>query len=223
MATISDFFWLAWYPLIVASLVLLVRDRVPSFELHRWIDGVVVMIVLATPWVALFLQPVAEESSADTLAEVLEFAYPLGDLILVGSALGVCALLAWRPGRMWLLFGLGLAVISISDAIYAVQQLEQAFRPGEHADSAWAAGALLIAWASWQPHPGRVEVREMSGWAAIALPLAAQVMAVGIQAYGYFHELPRSERILTIAVLAIAIVQIILTRPRRAGQVRRSS
>ena len=60
--TVSDIFWLAWYPLIVASLALLVRDRVPKFELHRWIDGVVVMLVVATPWVALFLQPVADES-----------------------------------------------------------------------------------------------------------------------------------------------------------------
>ena len=89
---------------------------------------------------------------------MLEFAYPLGDLILVGSALGVCALLAWRPGRMWLLFGLGLAVIGISDAIYAVQQLEQAFRPGTRPTRPGRLGALLIAWASWQPHPGRLEV-----------------------------------------------------------------
>ena len=58
----------------------------------------------------------------------------------------------------------------------------------------------------------------MTGWPAIALPLAAQVLAVGIQAYGYFHELPKSERVLTIAVLLIAIVQIVITRPpkRRA-------
>lgn len=217
--TISDFFWLAWYPLIVASLALLVRDRVPAFELHRWIDGVVVMLVVATPWVALFLQPVAEESGADALAEAVEFAYPLGDMVMVGAALGVCALLAWRPGRMWLLFGLGLAVIGISDAVYAVQSLEQAYRPGVTTDAVWAIGALLIAWASWQPHPGRLEVREMTGWPAIALPLAAQVLAVGIQAYGYFHELPKSERVLTIAVLLIAIVQIVITRPpkRRAS------
>ena len=28
-ATVSDVFWLAWYPLLVVALVLLVRDRVP--------------------------------------------------------------------------------------------------------------------------------------------------------------------------------------------------
>ena len=101
VTSISDVFWLAWYPLIVAALVLLVRDRVPGFELHRWIDGVVVMLVVATPWVALILQPAAEHSSANTLADAVDFAYPLGDAIVVGATLGVLALMGWRAGPMW--------------------------------------------------------------------------------------------------------------------------
>src|SRR6202020_1704931 len=104
--SISDVFWLAWYPLIIAALVLLVRDRVPGFELHRWIDGVVVMLLLATPWVAVFLEPVSEHAHASTLATVAAFAYPLGDAAIVGATLGVYALTAWRPGRMWLVLGL---------------------------------------------------------------------------------------------------------------------
>ena len=83
------------------------RDRVPAFELHRWIDGVVVMLIVATPWVALFLEPVSEESSASALADVVDFAYPLGDAIVFGATLGVFALMGWRPGRMWLLLGSG--------------------------------------------------------------------------------------------------------------------
>ena len=58
--TVSDIFWLAWYPLIAGALVLLVRHRVPRFEVHRWMDGLVVMLVIATLWVALFLHPVGE-------------------------------------------------------------------------------------------------------------------------------------------------------------------
>ena len=58
---------------------------------------------------------------------------------------------------------------------------------------------MLIAYASWQPHPGRLEPRQVTGWAAIALPLAAQALAAGIQVYGFFHEIPRSERVLTLS------------------------
>jgi hypothetical protein len=217
ITSIEDAFWLAWYPLVIAALALLVRDRVPGFELHRWIDGVVVMLLVATPWVALFLTPVSEESHAGRLAESVAFAYPLGDAVLVGAVVGVYALMAWRPGRMWLVLGLGLTAMGLADAISSVQvlQTDADAETGLYA-TAWVAGAVLIAYAAWQPHPGRLEPREVTGWRAIALPLVAQCVAISIQAYAYFDELPRIERALTIVVLVIAIVQIIVARPRAA-------
>ncbi len=213
LTSISDVFWLAWYPLVMVALALLVRDRVAGFELHRWIDGVVVVLLVVTPWVALVLQPVAEHSTASALSGALDVAYPLGDAVLVGAALGVFALMGWRPGRMWLALGIALTVMGVADAIYSAQALSAA----DHRDvfdAAWAAAALLIAYAAWQPHPGRLERRVVVGWAAIALPLAAQVLAASIQVYGFFHEIPRSERALTVVVLIIATVQIVITRPR---------
>jgi hypothetical protein len=214
LTSISDVLWLAWYPLIVAALTLLVRDRVPAFELHRWIDGVVVMLILATPWVALFLQPVAEESSASAFADAIDFAYPLGDAVIVGATLGVFALMGWRPGRMWLALGVGLTLMGVADAIYSVDTLGFNYRDHGIYDAAAAGGAILIAYAAWMPHPGQIESREVSGWSAIALPLAAQAFAASLQIYGFFHEIPRSERVLTVIVLIIAMVQIVVTRPR---------
>jgi hypothetical protein len=92
--TFSDVLWLAWYPFLVGALVLLVRDRVPRFELHRWIDGVIVMLVIVTPWVALFLEPAANSSRASSVADAVDFAYPLGDAVIVGATLGVRC--GWR-------------------------------------------------------------------------------------------------------------------------------
>jgi hypothetical protein len=211
--SISDVFWLAWYPLIVAALALLVRERVPGFELHRWIDGVAVMLLVATPWVALFLQPVADHSSASGLAVVLDFAYPLGDALLVGAILGVFALMDWRPGRMWLALGVAVMVMGVADAIYSVQALAHSHDQSVF-DPAWAGAAILVAYAAWQPHPGRLERREVTGWRAIALAIAAQALAASIQTYAIFDEIPRSERILTVIVLVIAMIQIVVSRPR---------
>lgn len=211
--SISDVFWLGWYPLIVAALVLLVRERIPGFELHRWIDGVAVMLLVATPWVALFLQPVAEHSSASGLAIVLNFAYPLGDAVLVGAILGVYALMDWRPGRMWLTLGVALTVMAVADAISSVQALAHSHDRGVF-DPAWAGAAVLVAYAAWQPHPGRLTRREVTGWRAIALAIAAQALAASIQTYAIFDEIPRSERILTVIVLMIATIQIVISRPR---------
>jgi hypothetical protein len=215
LTSVSDLFWLAWYPLILTALALLVRDRVPGFELHRWIDGVVVMLIVSIPWIALFLAPVQEHSSASELADAVEFAYPLGDAVVFGATLGVYALMAWRPGRMWLLLGAGLAVMGVADAIYAVQSLGHSYHQAGVYDAAWVAGAVLVAYASWQPHPGRLAPREAVGWPAVALPLAAQGLAAAIQIYGLFYEIPRIERVLTLVVLLIAMVQIVITRPHR--------
>jgi hypothetical protein len=216
LASISDVFWLAWYPLILAALALLVRDRVPSFELHRWIDGVAVMLLVMIIWVALFLAPVYHHSHASPLADAVDFAYPLGDAIVFGSTLGVFAMTGWRPpGRMWLLLGAGLAAMGIADSIYAVQALEGTKHVSTTYAAFWSAGAVLVAYACWQPHPGRLKPREVYGWPAVALPLIAQGVAAAIQLYGFFHEIPRSERIITLVVLVIAMIQISVTRPRR--------
>jgi hypothetical protein len=214
VTSVSDVFWLAWYPLIVAALVLLVRDRVPGFELHRWIDGVVVMLIVATPWVALFLQPAAQSAHTSSLADAIDFAYPLGDAVIVGAMLGVLALMGWRAGPRWFALCLGFATLGVADAIYSVDALGHSYSAETSFDALWLAGLLLIAYAAWLPHPGRLEPVTVTGWRAIALPLAAQCFAVGLQIYGLFAYVPPSERILTIVVLLIAIVQIVVTRPR---------
>jgi hypothetical protein len=211
--SISDAFWLAWYPLIIAALALLVRDRVPAFELHRWIDGVAVMLLVATPWVALFLEPVAHRAKASPLDLALSYAYPLGDAVIVGAVLGVFAVMGWRPGRMWVVLGIGLTAMGVIDAIYSVDALAHPHDRGLES-AAWLAAAILIAYAAWQPHPGQLERREVTGWAAIALAIAAQAIAVSIQSYAIFHEIPRSERVLTVLVLIIATIQIVISRPR---------
>ena len=121
--------------------------------------------------------------------------------------------MAWRPGRMWLALGVALTVMGVADAIYSVQALGHSHDLGVY-DAAWTGAAILVAYAAWQPHPGRLERREVTGWSAIALALAAQALAVSIQIYAFFHEVPRSERILTVIVLVIGTIQIVISRPR---------
>jgi hypothetical protein len=212
--TVSDGFWLAWYPLLVVALALLVRDRVPGFELHRWVDGVVVMLVIVTPWIALFLEPAAQHSHDSSYIDVVDFAYPLGDAIIVGATLGVLALMGWRAGPMWVALVMAFAALAIADAIYSLDALGHTYSSDTVFDAMWLGGMLLIAYAAWLPHPGRLDPVNVYGWRAIALPLAAQCFAVALQIYGLFFYVPIAERILTIAVLLIAIVQIVVSRPR---------
>ena len=212
--TFADVLWLLWYPFTVVGIAYLIRFRVQGFELHRWLDGIAVTLVVLAAGFALVVQPAAEHSSQGLLATIVSFAYPVLDVILIGSILGVYGLLGWRPGGMWILIGVGIVTMSIGDAEFAVQAA-RGVAEGRHDDFVWTVGALLIAAAAWIRKPSRSgDGDRVTGMRAIALALIAQALAIGIQIYAVFEEIPTSERVVTVVVLLVASVQIILTRPR---------
>lgn len=216
---VSDAFWLAWYPLASGGLMMLVRSRFSDFDFARWIDGIALALVVATPGVALALQPAIDESrNVSLLAHVVDIAYPAGDILLLGATIGVIALTGWRPGRAWYLLTLGLSIWVVADALYSVQKVKGTYVAGVY-DYLWPVGLLLMAYAAWQPRVVH-KARELYGWKAVLLPVACQVFALATQVWGLVATLGESERIMTIAVLTVVIVQLYVSRPRR--EVRRT-
>ena len=214
--TVSDALWLLWYPFTALGIALLIRLRVTRFELHRWIDGVAVMLIVLTGGFALVLQSVAEHTGQGDFATVVDFSYPVLDMILIGAILGVFALMAWRPGKVWLCSASAASIMAVADAVFAVQEA-RGIASGNGYTFVWTAGAVLIAYAAWTPPaPVQVPPPEMKGWRAIALPLAVQLLAVCVQIYllAAGLEVSITDRIVTIAVLLIASLQIVVSRPR---------
>jgi len=212
--TFADVLWLLWYPLMIAGIVFLIRVRFQQFELHRWMDGIAVTLIALVAGFALIVQPVVEHSSQSWLAVIVDFSYPVLDVLLIGAILGVYGLLGWKPDAMWLLIGVGILASTIGDAVFAVQEAQGVDQSG-HYDFVWTVGALLLAYAAWVPSSMDQSDREpVTGMRAVVLALVAQALAIGIQIYAIFEEVGRSERVVTIVVLLVASVQIILTRPR---------
>lgn len=212
--SVSDIFWLAWYPLAAGGLMMLVRSRFQDFDFARWIDGIALALVVATPAVALSLQPAIDESrDVGLLGHIADIAYPAGDILLLGSTIGVIALTGWRPGRAWYLLTLGLSIWVVADALYSVQKVKETYLAGVY-DYLWPLGLLVIAYAAWQPRADYT-TPELYGWKAVLLPVACQVFALATQVWGLVATLGESERIMTIAVLTVVIVQLYVSRPRR--------
>lgn len=208
----SDAFWSLWNPLAFAGLVLLVRHRVKHFSLHRWLDGIAAGLIVAIPSVALVLDPVLDEERPSFFASFVDVSYPIGDIVLLGAIIGAISLTGWHPGLSWTMLAIGCAILTVVDSVYAVQTLEDSYKIGEY-DFVWPLGSLAIASAAWVSPRAHAETHW--GWRAIALAVGCQVVAIATQIYGIWFELPHMERILTAGVLAVAVVQIVITRPRQ--------
>jgi hypothetical protein len=212
--TFADILWLLWYPLMVVGIVLLIRIRFPHFELHRWMDGLAVTLLILVLGFAVIIQPTIDEATQGTLATIVDFSYPVLDVLLVGAILGVYGLLGWHPDRMWVFIGLGVLATAGADAAFAVQQA-RGVGTGESYAFLWPLGAVSLAYAAWTRVSGALgEDHQVTGWGAIALPLAANALAAGVQVYAIFNPVGKSERVVTLAVLVVSSVQIILIRPR---------
>jgi hypothetical protein len=213
----ADPLWLAWYPLTAVGIALLIRLQITRFRVHRWLDGLAVMLVVLTPCAALLLQPAAEHSTSSTAATIVNLSYPVLDALLIGAVLGVYGITGWHPGRTWLLLGAGCILMAAGDGVFAVQQARDAYVEGRY-DFVWPLGALLIAYAIWRPLDKPAFDTEVVGWRAIVLPVTAQALAAAIQVYSLFHELGSTERVITLVVLLVSICQIVVARPRARGE-----
>lgn len=212
--TFADVLWLLWYPLIAAGLIFLVRVRFRSFEVHRWMDGIGVMLMVLVVGFGLVVQPLADQSAHSWTATVVDFSYPVLDVLLIGALLGVYGLLGWRPDAMWVFIGMGIAACTGADAAFAVEQARGVVEGG-HYDFVWTLGAIFIAYAAWVRSPTvHDDDRQVAGMRAIALALIAQALAIAIQLIAIFKEVGKSERVVTALVLVVASVQIVLTRPK---------
>ncbi len=212
--TFADIFWLLWYPLMALGLFRLVQSRLQKFSWHRWMDGVAVMLVVLTAGVALIIEPAADAGVQGAMASIIDFSYPVLDVLMIGAIIGVYGLLGWRPDRMWILLGSGIVIMAIADSVYAVQEVGGVATDTRYS-FLWTTGAVAIAYAAWVRVPGvRDAPVEITGLRAVALPLLAQALAVAIQLYAFFGEIARGERLVTVAVLVVSSIQIILTRPR---------
>lgn len=217
----TDPLYLATYPLFMAGVVLMVRARVIDVPWHRWLDGFVLALIVATPGVLLVIEPVLARSPIDPVGRAVTVAYPLGDVLLLGALLGTLPLMSWRLHGSWKWVGLGLVCLTVADAAYSLAATDAMSHDGPD-DFLWSAGALAVAVGATRLPSGARASRDITGWPAIVLPLFAQLFALGTQVYGWFRPLPAAERLLTIAVLIIGIAQIVFSRPRPAPEDQRA-
>ena len=208
--SVSDAFYLAFYPFAYVAIVLLVRRSVARFHASVWLDGIVGGLAVAALGAALVLGPTLESTGGSFAAVATTLAYPLADLLLIAIVVGAFALTGWRPGRAWALIGGGLATLAVADGLYLYRVALGTYVPGTVMDSVWPAGMVLLAWAAWQRPREPGEVR-LEGWAVLVLPSGFTVGALGLLILGNFSPLNRVALVLATLTIVGAVVRTGLT------------
>ena len=84
--TVTDWFWLASYPFLYASIALLVRARTAHFDRSLWLDAVLAALAVAAVGATVLFGAVVESTGGSPLLAAMNLAYPLADTLLLGSS-----------------------------------------------------------------------------------------------------------------------------------------
>jgi diguanylate cyclase (GGDEF)-like protein len=186
--SIADALYLLMYPAIYAGLLLLMRAHFRHVGAAVWLDGLVVGLATAAISAALIFPDVLAASEGSSAAVAVSVAYPLGDfLLLVFIAVGF-TLSGWRPGRQWLLLGIGLVVTACADIIFVYQEARGSYVPGRILDTMWPLSMTLLALAAWQPASPERERRRAAPH-TILLPAIFGLIAFALLISAGLHPL----------------------------------
>jgi len=149
----ADVLYLGHYPLMMAGLVLLIRQRVTGRDLSGLLDALALGLVAALlTWVYLISPQVGGELSAAGAASV---AYPTMDLLVLAVALRLVLGPGRRPGSFLLLCA-NLAAILTADTIYVAMQVNNVYTTGNFIDLIWLGGNLCLGAAALHPTMSRL-------------------------------------------------------------------
>jgi two-component system cell cycle response regulator len=205
--SVADLLYLLYYPAMYVGLVLLVRERVARFSASRWLDGAIAATTSAAVIAALAFEPIIHNATQGSVAAVAtNLAYPVGDLILLAIVFGAFGLAGWRPGRAWLLLGIGLGTTAIADTAYVYASAHGTYAVGGILDSLWLASALAVGFAAWQPVP-RSNALALEAKRLLVIPGSLAVVALGVLVYGGLHHVGVIGLVLAAASVLIVIVR----------------
>jgi diguanylate cyclase (GGDEF)-like protein len=177
--SIADPLSIAFYPLVFAGLLLLIRQRLRYVPRAVRFDAVVVGLTVAALTSALASRPVESVTSSSPATVFIRNVYPAAGLLLLGITAGSIAILGWRAERRWALLIAGIVLYALANTVYLFEALRGTYTEGTWIDAWWPAAFLLIAAAAWESgtHPG---LRPKTGRAPLLLPVVCTIVALGV-------------------------------------------
>jgi two-component system, cell cycle response regulator len=202
--SVSDGFWLAFYPCAYVSLLLLVRTRVPRMLAATQLDGVICGMTVAAVMACVMLPTAfANSAGAPFWERATDLAYPIGDLVLMGAIVSAIALSGWRIDRTLAVLGAAIVAWVVADITYMFAVSDTA---GDIADALVLTGVAGMALAAAIDRPRRQGSAE--GDRGLFVPVAFGAVALVILVGGTMLGLALAGLLLAAAALGLVLIRM---------------
>lgn len=179
--SMADVLYLLGYPIMAVGLIIAIRRRITGGDRAGLLDAAILATGTAVVWWALVLGPLTASGEPDPISFAISLAYPIGDLLLIGMALG----LVMTPGARSPSFRLlvtSLFLVLLADLQFGLQSLDGTYLDGGWLDGVWLLGYVAFGTAAVHPsmallfEPRPVSVTLLG---TVRLLLLAAAMLVG--------------------------------------------
>ena len=206
--SLADAFYLTFYPVTYAALMLLLRSQIRRFSLASWLDGAVAGFGAAALCATFAFTSVLHHDGGNALGVAVNLAYPVGDVLLLGLVVGGAAIVTGRRRLPWLLLAAGYLLITVGDIFNALNSTS--FLGTLFNAVAWPLSILLVSVAVWiRTAARRPSVAEQPP--GFLLPALAAGAALAILFVGSLNHVGRVSLALAAATLVVAGVRSALS------------
>jgi signal transduction histidine kinase len=158
--SVVDLFYLAFYPILVAGLLLLIRRSNPGRDLASLADASIIVIGLGLlSWVFL-ISPYIWRAALTPGERLVSIAYPLGDMLVLAVAARLAIGTSNRPATWWLLTG-SIVPLLFGDAVFVFLQVSNNWGTWQHQqllDLCWI--LFYVGFGTAALHPSMVSLSE---------------------------------------------------------------
>jgi diguanylate cyclase (GGDEF)-like protein len=208
--SLADALWLSYYVFAVVFLVALLRTRARGVNRSTAVDGVVVGLGAAAATAAVSFDTIRAASEGTPLETAASLGYPVGALVLLGTAGAALAIMGWRVGLQWWALVLGGLVFAAADTVYAYLTATTGYTDGTPLDALWLIALGLQAAAAWL-RPRYARHAGSGGVVTLVLPLAFAGAALFLLVLEHFQTLSLLALVLAAATVAAALLRITIT------------
>lgn len=203
LSILSEVTYSLFYPLAIFGAIRSLRNQDKSRRLEL-IDTLVIALSGTTLLSTLFLKPAASEISGTQYEVFLTIVYPVGDLVLLLTVIGIVILQRLTSRNS--LFLIGVTIFTVSDFYYLWLSQNDDYVFGSLSDAGWLLGFVLIAHSYWFPADEEEHPRTFNPTiVTLALVLSSVILAISVLRPEYF---PRFVLIPAFATIALAFLRM---------------